>query len=133
MPFLDAIGRSVDQLATGLEARARRHGAIAANIANADTPGYRAVDVSFRALLERAGAGPSLAATHHSHLQAAPQGAGTETLFLSGGSPRRDGNDVNVDREMVKLAQNQLEYQFLARALGGKFRKLKEAITGRAS
>jgi flagellar basal-body rod protein FlgB len=130
--FLKAVGQGVDPLANALTARARRQSAIAANIANADTPGYRAVDVSFRGLLARAGAGPSLATTHPAHLAAASEAAGGETVLLSGGTPRRDGNDVNVDREMVKLAQNQLEYQFFARALAGKFRKLKEAA-GRAS
>jgi flagellar basal-body rod protein FlgB len=130
--FLNAMAQAVDPLATALSARARRQSAIAANIANADTPGYRAVDVTFRGLLEKAGAGPYLATTHPAHLQAATAAAGGETVQLSGGAPRRDGNDVNVDREMVKLAQNQLEYQFLARALGGKFRKLKEA-TGRTA
>ncbi|MBI5442846.1 MAG: flagellar basal body rod protein FlgB [Deltaproteobacteria bacterium] len=134
MVFLDALGQTVETLASGLQARARRQTAIAANIANADTPGYQAVDVSFRGLLEKATAGMALATTHPAHLRgAASQPAPGETVVLSNGTRRQDGNDVNVDREMVKLAQNQLEYQFLAKALGAKFRKLKEATTGRPS
>jgi flagellar basal-body rod protein FlgB len=127
---LDALDRTVAPLTRGLEHRTRRHAAIAANIANTDTPEYRAVDVSFRSALERAGL--SLTRTNPRHLQSTrppPQ----SDLVLVGGALRRDGNDVDVDREMVKLARNQIEYRFLVRALSGRFRKLKEAITGRTA
>ena len=53
-------------------------------------------------------------------------------MVFSGGMPRRDGNDVDIDREMGKLARNQIEYQFLARRLSSKFNKLREAISGKA-
>jgi flagellar basal-body rod protein FlgB len=120
----------VAPLTQGLERRTRRHAAIAANIANADTPGYRAVDISFGRALEQASL--ALATTHPRHLQSArplPQ----DQLVLTGGTIRRDENDVDVDQEMAKLARNQIEYRFLTRALGGRFRKIKEAITGRAT
>jgi flagellar basal-body rod protein FlgB len=131
--FLEALDRSVGPLASGLDLRTRRQSAISANIANADTPGYRGMDVSFAAALGRAGSTLALTVTDPRHvLGAAAAGSGGDTLVLSGGAPRRDGNDVDVDREMGKLSRNQIEYQFLARALNGKFRRLKEAITGRA-
>jgi flagellar basal-body rod protein FlgB len=128
--LLDALDRTVAPLTRGLEHRTRRHAATAANIANADTPGYRAVDVSFRSALERAGL--SLARTNPRHLQGSRPPPPSD-LVLVGGASRRDGNDVDVDREMVELARNQIEYRFLARALGGRFRRLKEAITGRTA
>ncbi len=133
MGFLEAIDRSVATITRGLDARAQRQAAISANIANADTPGYRAVDVSFAAMLEQASASPSLTVTHPMHLQVGPGGGtGADTVVFSGGSQRRDGNDVNVDREMVNLARTQIEYQFLTRALARRFGKYREAITGRA-
>ncbi len=133
MGFLDAIDRSVATVTKGLDARAQRQAVIAANIANADTPGYRALDVSFAELLEQASAAQSLTTTNPMHLQpGAAGGAGSATVVFSGSSPRRDGNDVNVDREMVTLARTQIEYQFLARALSRRFGKFREAITGRA-
>ena len=132
MGLLDAVEKSVQTLNRGLDLRARRQAALAANIANGDTPGYRALDVSFAGAFERASGGLTLAATHARHLQGLA-GERSDTVVLSGGLPRRDGNDVNVDAEMAKLAKNQIEYQFLTRALGAKFRKLKEAITGRAA
>lgn len=130
MGLLESVNRSIQPLVEGLDRRQRRHSAISANVANADTPGYRGVDVSFPGALARAGL--SLAATHSRHLGGSRQAA-RDQLVLSGGELRRDGNDVDVDREMVKLARNQIEYQFLSRSLGGRFRKLKEAITGRAT
>lgn len=131
MSFFEALNRTVEPLALGLETRSKRQSALAANVANADTPGYRAVDVSFEGLLARAGASLPLAATDAKHLQGAGA-AGRDRVVLSGGAPRRDGNDVDIDREMGKLAKNQIEYQFLARILSRKFNKLREAITGRA-
>jgi flagellar basal-body rod protein FlgB len=128
--WLDALGQSISPLARGLEYRSRRNAAIAANVANADTPGYRAVDVSFRRAAEIAGL--PLAVTHPRHLRT-PLDVPGDTVQLSPGEPRRDGNNVDIDREMVSLARNQIEYQFLARALAARFRRLKEAITGRES
>lgn len=131
MAFLEGLDRSVAPMVRGLEMRNRRHSAIAANVANVDTPGYRAVDITFEAELD--GARLRLATTDPRHRsgRGAAQGIGRPTPV--GGQPRRDGNDVDIDREMIKLAENQIEYQFLARALGGHFRRIKEAITGRAT
>ncbi|NTU60181.1 MAG: flagellar basal body rod protein FlgB [Deltaproteobacteria bacterium] len=133
MIFLEALDRAVAPAVSGLDVRSRRQAALAANIANADTPGYKTVDASFAGLLGSALAALPLAATDGRHLQGTAASSAGDALVLAGGTPRRDGNDVNVDREMAKLARNQIEYQFLARALSRKFNKLKEAITGRAS
>ena len=131
MNFFDSIDRSIAPLAQGLGQRSRRHAAIASNVANADTPGYRAVDVSFGQHLQRARMG--LRTTHSGHIGGAGDGtSGRDAVVYSGGVPRRDGNDVDIDREMGKLAQNQIEYQFLARRLSSKFNKLREAISGRS-
>jgi len=130
--FLDAIDRSIAPVVQGLDQRSRRHAAIASNVANADTPGYRAVDLSFGRQLEKASLG--LATTHPGHRTGGTGGlSGRDQLVLSGGLARRDGNDVDIDREMGKLAQNQIEYQFLARRLSSQFGKLREAITGRST
>ena len=131
MNFLDALDRSIAPVKRGLDQRSQRHAAIASNVANADTPGYRAVDVSFGSHLRQARM--SLLTTHPGHRGGRTGGlSGRDQVVLSGGLARRDGNDVDIDREMGKLAQNQIEYQFLARRLSSKFGRLREAITGRA-
>jgi flagellar basal-body rod protein FlgB len=129
--FLDAIDRSIAPVVRGLDRRSQRHAAIAANVANADTPGYRAVDVSFGNQLEKARL--ALRTTDAAHRTGSGGFPGRDAVVFSGGLARRDGNDVDIDREMGRLARNQIEYQFLARRLSSKFGKLREAITGRAS
>jgi len=126
--FLRAMDGVVGPLVEELRYRQRRQAVLAANVANADTPGYRALDVRFDRAMARQGL--RLATTHPRHL-GGPRASDRQTVVAAGGTPRRDGNDVDIDREMAKIAQNQIEYQFLTRMLGSRFRKLKEAITGR--
>ncbi|WP_025321684.1 flagellar basal body rod protein FlgB [Deferrisoma camini] len=128
MGFLRAMDGVVGPLVEELRYRQRRQAMLAANVANADTPGYRALDVRFDRAMARHGL--RLATTHPRHLGGA-RASGRQTVVAARGTPRRDGNDVDIDREMAKIAQNQIEYQFLTRMLGSRFRKLKEAITGR--
>ena len=133
MIFFDALDRSIAPVVQGLSHRSRRHAAIAANVANADTPEYRAIDVTFGSHLDKARLG--LRTTHPGHRSSNSGGgvSGRDQVVFSGGLTRRDGNDVDIDREMSKLARNQIEYQFLARRLSSKFGKLREAITGKAN
>lgn len=130
MAVFDVIDAGVAPIANHLRHRAARNSAIAANIANIDTPGYKAVDVTFKSALEEAGV--RMDRTNPNHLNHSGLSSGGFDVVEIGGDPRRDGNDVNIDHEMVQLAQNQLEYRFLARSLARRFNKLREAITGRA-
>lgn len=132
MGFFDAVDTSVAPLAQNLSHRAARHSLIAANIANVDTPGYRAVDVSFQRELENAGVPMAVTSAGHMGSKGISSKARMD-LFELNGPARRDGNNVNIDHEMVKLAENQLEYRFMSRMLNRKFSKLREAITGRAA
>lgn len=105
-----------------------RHGLIASNLANVETPGFVPRDLDFRAELERAlGGGIRLARTHPLHLD--PPGEGGPMVLEVQGEPGPDGNMVNLEQEAVKLAQNQLLYNALLRMLAGKFEKLKYTIS----
>lgn len=130
MTFFGALDEAIAPAVRGLQYRTSRHEAMASNVANADTPGYRAVDVTFGQTLAKARL--ALQTTHPRH-RVGSSVEGRDHIVFSGGEPRRDGNDVNVDREMAQLARNQIEYQFLSRALAGRFRRFKEAITGRGT
>jgi flagellar basal-body rod protein FlgB len=132
MGFMQALDVHVAPLATHINHRVARHAALASNIANVDTPGYKAVDVSFAQTMDRAKL--RMTATSGMHLSGGGKKSsdGFERYEIAG-EARRDGNTVNIDHEMVKLAENQIEFTFLSRMLGGKFRKLKEAITGRSA
>lgn len=129
MGFFDGIDKNIAPFAEALAQKSARHSTITANVANLDTPGYRTMDVTFRKALEDAGV--RMLSTSPGHM-APPNQKGSMDLVEISGNERRDGNNVNVDKEMVKLAQNQLEYRFLARMMARKFARYREAITGKA-
>ncbi|HMK44241.1 MAG TPA: flagellar basal body rod protein FlgB [Dissulfurispiraceae bacterium] len=102
-------------LETMLDVAASRHRILTSNIANADTPGYRARDISFQRELDKA--------------LTSPQGKGNVTVFESAESlPNRDGNSVNLDLEMAKIAENTLIYNTATQLMAMKIRMMKDAV-----
>jgi flagellar basal-body rod protein FlgB len=115
------FGSVVNQLAHGLEFAARRHEVLTQNIANAATPGYRGRDLLFEDQLS-----PLLAPAPDDGARV----AGAQVVYTSEGAAAADGNDVHVDREMARLAENTLFHQALVQVLAGHFSVLKQAIAG---
>lgn len=112
-------------MAKALDGLAARHKALAANVANAETPGYRRIQVEFeeqlRNALEQSG---SLASADQAGIRAvAPQTTVDETA-----QPRENGNTVNIDSEMAQLGENTLSYQAVLRAASIKGEMLRNAI-----
>lgn len=105
-----------------------RHGLLASNIANVETPGFRPRDLDFRGELERAlmGGEVQLVRTDPRHLGPA-EGQGVRT-FERGGVPNPDGNAVVLEEEAVELAQNHLHYMALLRILQRRLELLKYTI-----
>jgi flagellar basal-body rod protein FlgB len=112
-------------LAAALQGSAARHRAIAQNLANLDTPGFIRSDVNFEEALALA-LERGLQAPHHAFdlvaaLRLRPQ--------QDRSSPARaDGNNVDVDREMVLLSRNALRYNAVGEALAARIRLLRAAI-----
>ncbi|MCC6382389.1 MAG: flagellar basal body rod protein FlgB [Dehalococcoidia bacterium] len=132
---IDPLGDTTTRTATAwLHGLSRRQEAISNNIANIDTPGYQREEVSFETALGRALAGhPSpLRVTDPRHFSASPQAAGglglERTQQLA--SARRDGNTVDVDQEMVDLAETQMRYQAAASAISTHLETIRTAIRG---
>ena len=120
------IGGPLGALEAGMRFRRVRQGALAANLANADTPGYRRVDVSFDSSLNRAAA--ELQRTGDAHLQAnGSQGYRVERDRLSRGP---DGNGVERDLEVIKLSRNAGAFEDQATVLARLFRMRRVAATG---
>jgi flagellar basal-body rod protein FlgB len=97
----------------------------ASNLANIDTPGYRTRDVSFDAALDdQLGA---MKRTNDKHLGGpTPDGASTEEV--DGLQSRRDGNNVQVDRELLAMTKAQGDFSRAQTALAAKFRLVRYAI-----
>ena len=127
--------RNLEMLSKSMELRTRRNSMIAANVANRETPGYRAQDLVFEKELEKAvyseKPGPLNISDprHFDGTQREPIGDVEGTQINSfNPDPRMDGNTVDLDKEMAKLAENQLMYQASVRSVNWKFRLLKSAI-----
>ncbi len=130
------FGHSFQTLAAALAARERMQTVFATNIANADTPNYKADTRRFEDFLARqlrtARAAPGhLARTAPGHM-AAGDAPPSPWLRLSAGRSdamqRMDGNTVNVQQEMVDMAENQLMHELTLRLLKGRLSGLSKVI-----
>lgn len=127
-PTLSLIERALDYSST-------RQEALADNIANIDTPGYQRKDASFESVLAAANdadsAGTALTGQTNDprDFPIGPSSAGPVQIETDAAGPMRvDGNNVDMDAEMAKLAQNQIYYQTLTELAGRQFSDLKYVI-----
>lgn len=130
---MDILGdRGIGTLTGWLRGLGHRQQAISNNIANIDTPGYVRQEAPFEAELRRAvGRGTSqLATTDSRHI--GQGGTARNQLGLQAAqlleSQRLDGNSVDIDQEMVSLAETQLRYQAAASALNTKLTTIRNVI-----
>ncbi len=123
--------------ADALNLRARRHQLLASNIANADTPGYKARDMDFRKAMQDMLAGRAngtpLAQTAPAHLApiaGGPGGNGGPVLYRTAVQPSLDGNSVDMDIERAQFAENAIHYEANLMILNSKLKSLLSAIQG---
>ncbi len=112
---------TVAALRKALERASRRAAVTASNLANVDTPGYRALEMTFDDALAASG-GVAPARTNPAHLSG-PGGRGTDGAVREASATRmrNDGNTVDVDREMTLLAETQGRYQGAAEMVRKRF------------
>ncbi|MFT5888467.1 MAG: flagellar basal-body rod protein FlgB [Zhongshania sp.] len=121
-----------------LQLRQKRNEVLAANIANADTPGYKAQDLDFRALLSQSvGSGdqPQLAlkVTNAGHQRIGNGGADALSASLKYRMPYQpssDGNTVETHVEQAEFADNAMRYQATLQFLGSRLSGMKSIIQG---
>ncbi len=117
-----------------LKLRARRGEVLAANLANADTPGYKARDIDFQNVLQaqvKDGGHIRLTATSPGHI--APDldpTAAAHMLYRVPSQPSLDGNTVEAEREQMAFSANSFQYQASLRFLDGRIKSLLTAIKG---
>ncbi|WP_298444935.1 flagellar basal body rod protein FlgB [uncultured Ferrimonas sp.] len=115
-----------------LGVRAERAEVLSGNIANADTPGYKARDIDFETALKNAKSSQSmsLSRSHENHF-AAQSSLAEDALYRVPLQPDSgDGNTVDLQQERNQFMQNSLEYQASLEFLSSKFGGLKKAIRG---
>ena len=134
------IGKLDDYLRfneTALSLRAQRQEVLASNIANADTPNYKARDIDFSSALQgalaKAGAGAALATTAKGHYPAAAADGralpdGTPVLYRTVTQGAVDGNTVEMDTERTQFADNALRYEAGITMINHQIRDLMTAI-----
>ncbi|HXF08713.1 MAG TPA: flagellar basal body rod protein FlgB [Candidatus Acidoferrales bacterium] len=116
---------------TALKVWTARAQLLATNIANADTPGFAARDIDFKAVLSRAAGRfgpPALVMTDARHLPAA--GAGEAVRYRVPSQPALDGNSVDLQQEQSAFAQNAVRYQATLQFIQNRLRSLQQAISG---
>ena len=135
--MIDRIGDDLKfhQIALGL--RQQRQEVLAANIANADTPFYKARDFDFSAALQDAmGASGSLrlpdtqlALTSARHIPGKAQGDATaELMYRQPLQPSLDGNTVDMDAERVQFADNTMRYQTDLSVISARIKSLMSVL-----
>jgi len=127
--MIGKLEHAFDDFAVALKLRSYRQQLLASNIANADTPHYKAVDIDFGQALHQALAGSALRTTHPRHLTANNSGPfGVAVLYRTDVQGNIDGNTVDMDRERAQFAENALRYETLVRLLNVEIQHLKAAL-----
>lgn len=134
------FNQTISLLERSLDLRAIKHKSITSNVANIDTPNYKAFDVMVEEELNRqnraSGTGDAvrMMTTSERHLALPRQdvvrinrhtGTGDNSPVL-----RRDGNTVDLDREMASMSENSLMYTLSAQVVAKKFQSLRSVIEG---
>lgn len=125
--FDAALGKTPQLLAL----REKRSEVLAANLANADTPNFKARDLDFSQVLKKTNPAPVLIAhTQSGHFAPEQPFLGATLKYRNPNQVSLDGNTVEEHIEQAKYAENALQYQSSLQFIGGKFNELKSAFTG---
>ncbi|AXF55136.1 flagellar basal body rod protein FlgB [Salicibibacter kimchii] len=121
---------TIDQLHNGLDGAELRQNTIANNIANADTPNYKARQANFEHTLDDAKRQFDSQKTDGRHVNF---GSGHREAYTSVDRSRsynHNGNSVDMDKEMAAMANNQIYQSALIDRMDGQFGSLKTALGG---
>lgn len=133
--MIDRIGKEFEFQQTALSLRQRRQEVLATNIANADTPNYKARDIDFGAALRGAMdermrlPDTSLTLTSARHIPARAHSSGpADELYRVPTQPSLDGNTVDMNVERVQFADNAMRYQSDLSVLSQRIKTLMAAM-----
>jgi flagellar basal-body rod protein FlgB len=136
---MNSIAQHVSVYSQALNLRTQRHQVLASNIANADTPNFKARDFNFERAMQNALAGRmeaggiGLAQTATGHLAGGGGNSPAELQFRKETQSAVDGNTVDMDVERAQITENALQYQILTQLIGDKFKGLRSALASNNS
>ncbi len=146
--MIDQLDSKLSFHQSALRVRSQRQELIASNIANADTPGYKAKDVDFAAAMKNAMGGNSMsesgaasvagirpAQTSNMHLEGVggnSENAPGEPLYRKPAQDNLDGNTVDMDVERNQFADNAIRYEASLTMITGQIKEMLAAIQGSA-
>jgi flagellar basal-body rod protein FlgB len=124
--------QTIDAMGAYMSRLTQRQQIVASNLANIDTPGYKTKDVSFHATLEELLGDTSsgeLRADRSEHskgvLPVYPQ---AQAFEIQGLPSRADQNNVDIDKEMLKMSETSFSYSLISQMLRSKFRTIASSI-----
>lgn len=135
--MMQRFNNNMELWKNAISLRAQRHEVLASNIANADTPYYKARDFDFAATMQKAmdgrkvaseGGQLSLQTTSRRHLEGLPGDPLIQLQFHNEFQSAVDENTVEMDVERTKIIDNAVHYQILTRFISDKFTGIKEAL-----
>ena len=127
--FENALGIHAD----ALKLRGRRNELLAANLANADTPGFKAKDIDFKSVFRSVRSDRQLVrinTTQEGHIQPHTELSAGSVKYRIPHQASIDGNTVESQIEQAKFAENSIKYQATLRFLSGRFSGILTAIKG---
>jgi flagellar basal-body rod protein FlgB len=116
--------RTVSQIQDRLNLVSQSHKLVSHNLANANTPGYQAKDISFKGLLHESLGEQRVHLAKSNQRHIAPHGFSSSAISAE----VEEKGPVSLEQEMMKLARNSIEYQYMVNLLNKKFTNLKLAI-----
>lgn len=120
--------KEINSLSKILDYRAAKTEVISSNIANIDTPGYKAKEFDFEKILNQTENSLNLKTTKDQHIKINDDSDINSLVQESDRESRADGNNVDLDKEMLELNKNSINYNLTAHFVKKKFNKIKETI-----
>lgn len=127
MRIFDSTMHTLEQ---SLDYATKKNKLISNNIANVDTPNYKAKDIQFKQVLDQKVTSLKGKTTHPKHISFSSSTSPYQVYAQQNSMFNHNGNNVDIDKEMSKLAENQIYYQSLVDRLNGKFSLLQTVIKG---
>jgi len=127
---MQLFGTLTEGLGQALDLYQARHQVLAENIANSETPGYRARDIQFADELASALTPPQKGSETPGNAAAPPEPLRVEPSVDRDASIKPDGNSVALDVQVGRLSENAFKIQALTQILSGRYASLKRVIDG---